>query len=195
MSIDAKKRKRRKVWLIVLVVLLLPVILFPRLTYFTLNAAYDLIRFAKEDDDVKQHKYSATSMENLKALHQAVSLYYESEGVLPEASGWMDAAKTYVRTNDLKKGEEMKKFVNPRIPAGDGVFGYAFNSALSMVYMDEVKDPASTPMIFESKDTKWNAFGDPRDLQPDPELSGGNNAVTVEGNAVLLRDLLQPEGN
>ncbi len=194
MSIDAKKKKRRKVWLIVLVVLLLPVILFPRRTYYLFNAFFDLQK-SGAFDAVTQHKYSATSMENLKALHQAVSLYYESEGVLPEASGWMDAAKTYVRTNDLKKGEEMKKFVNPRVPAGNGVFGYAFNSALSKVYMDEVKDPASTPMIFESKDTKWNAFGDPKDLQPDPELSGGNNAVTVDGNAVLLRDLLQPEGN
>ncbi len=192
MAIDERKKKRRKVWLIVLIVLLLPVVIFPRRTYYLFNAFFDL-RKSGAFDNVKQHKYSATSMENLKALYQAVSLYYESEGVLPEASGWMDAAKNYVRTNDLKRGEELKKFVNPRFPAADGVFGYAYNAALSKAYLDEVKDPAKTPMIFESMDTRWNAFGDPKDLQPDPELSGGNNAVTADGNAALLRDLLGAE--
>jgi hypothetical protein len=190
---EGDKKKRKKAWLIVIAVLLLPVAIFPRRTYYTINAAVDVIRFSKRDD-AKQHRYSATSIENLKALHQAVSLYYESEGVLPEASGWMDAAKTYVRTNDLKRGEEMKKFVNPRITAGDGVFGYAFNSILSLRYLDEIEDPGMTAMIFESSDTKWNAHGSPQRLQPDPELPGGNNAVTVDGNAVILRELLRSDG-
>ena len=183
------RRRKRKVWVIIIVVLLLPVILFPRNTYYLVNAFIDLRRTGAFDP-VTQKKYAGTSMENLKALHQAIALYYESEGIMPEASGWMDAAKTYVRTNDLKKGEEMKKFVNPRIPPGEGVFGYAFNVALSQVYREDVADPDKTPMIFESRDTKWNAFGDPAEMQPDPELAGGNNAVTVEGNAVPLKDLL-----
>lgn len=182
MADEAKKKKRRKAWLIVLGVLLLPVVIFPKRTYYFLNAAVDLVRFAQEDDDVKKREYSATSMENLKALHQAVMLYYESEGVMPEASGWMDAAKTYVKTNDLKKGEEMKKFINPRIPAGEGVFGYAFNDLLSQVYKEDV--PGETVMIFESSDTSWNAHGDPAALTPDPELPGGHNAVTVDGSVV-----------
>ncbi len=187
MAIDArKKKKRRTVWLLIAGAIIVPGVIFGGPI---INAFMDLWRGGFLDA-TEQHKYSATSMENLKALHQAVSLYYESEGVLPEANGWMDAAKTYVRTNDLKKGEEMKKFVNPRFPVGEGVFGYAFNSALSMKYLDEIEDPGKTPMIFESKDTKWNAFGDPAMLQPDPELGGGNQAVTADGNAVRLKDLL-----
>lgn len=191
MADEAKRKKRKRIWFIVLGLLLLPVVLFPKTTYYRINAAIDLVRFAGKSKEPKKHDYSGTSMENLRALHQAVSLYYESEGIYPDANGWMDAAKGYVKTADLKKGEEMKKFVNPRIPEGEGVFGYAFNAALSMGYREDVADPASTALIFESKDTKWNANGDPATLQPDPELDGGNNAVTVEGNAVPLKQLLK----
>lgn len=181
-----KKKRRKVVWIGVGIVAVVGgYFLWP-----VVNAYLD-IEGAGFLDAQKQHKYSGTSMENLKALHQAVSLYYESEGIYPDASGWMDAAKGYVKTADLKKGEEMKKFVNPRLPEGEGVFGYAFNSALSMGYREDVADPAGTAMIFESKDTKWNANGDPEALQPDPELDGGNNAVTVEGNAVPLTKLLK----
>jgi hypothetical protein len=189
---EEKKRKRRKGCLVVLAVLLLPVVLFPKRIYYTLNAFLD-VQKAGFLDATKQRKYSASSMENLKALYQAVSLYYESEGVMPHAAGWMDAAKTYVRTNDLKRGEEMKKFVNPRIEGGEGVYGYAFNDALSGVYREDVADPAGTPMIFESSDTAWNAHGEPAALQPDPELEGGNLAVTAEGSAKPLRDLLDAD--
>lgn len=191
MADEAKRKKRKRIWLIVLGLLLLPVVLFPKTTYYRVNFLIDAIGFARSAEDVKKHDYSGSSMENLRALHQAISLYYESEGVYPDAAGWMDAAKGYVKTADLKKGEEMKKFVNPRIPEAEGVFGYAFNIALSMGYREDVADPAGTALIFESKDTKWNAHGEPALLQPDPELDGGNNAVTVEGNAVPLKQLLK----
>ncbi len=141
-------------------------------------------------EKVVQGEYDGSSMENLKALHQATMLYYEAEGVMPHASGWMDAAKTYVRTADLLEGEEMKKFVNANLPAGPGVFGYAMNSELSEAYLDELEDPARTPMIFDSADTSWNAHGLPWEIAPDPELPGGNRAVTVEGSVVELRKLL-----
>lgn len=190
MDIAQKKKRRRRAWLIVLVVLLLPVVLFPKRAYYTVNAFVDLYR-AGTMDAQKQHKYSATSMENLKALYQAVSLYYESEGVMPEAAGWMDAAKTYVRTADLKKGEEMKKFVNPRLREGEGIYGYAFNSALSLAYREDIEDPATTPMIFESKDTRWNAHGEPSMLQPDPELEGGNQTITADGSVIALKELVE----
>ena len=190
MVTDPKKKKKRVIWAIVAVVVIVPGIIFGGPI---INAFMDGYR-GGFFDAAKQHRYSATTMENLKALYQAVALYNESEGMLPEASGWMDAAKTYVRTNDLKKGEEMKKFINPRFPAGEGVFGYAFNIELSMAYLDEIEDPAQTPMIFESKDTRWNAFGHPADLQPDPELEDGNQAVTADGTAVALKKLLQPNG-
>ena len=144
-------------------------------------------------EKVEQGEYNGTSMENMKALYQATMLYYESEGAMPHAAGWMDAAKTYVKTADLLEREEMKKFVNPNVPAGPGVFGYAMNSELSEAYLDELEDPARTPMIFDSADTSWNAHGLPSEIAPDPELPGGNRAVTVEGNVTELRKLLDKD--
>ena len=144
-------------------------------------------------ETVEQGEYDGSSMENMKALHQATMLYYEAEGAMPHAAGWMDAAKTYVKTADLLEGEEMKKFVNPNFEPGPGVFGYAMNSELSEAYLDELEDPARTPMIFDSADTSWNAHGLPWEIAPDPELPGGNRAVTVEGNVVKLRELLDKD--
>ena len=141
-------------------------------------------------EKVEQGEYDGSSMENMKALHQATMLYYEAEGMMPHAAGWMDAAKTYVKTADLLEGEEMKKFVNPNFAPGPDVYGYAMNSELSEAYLDELEDPARTPMIFDSADTRWNAHGLPQEIAPDPELPGGNHAVTVEGNVVELRELL-----
>jgi hypothetical protein len=184
-----ERRKRRKVWLVVLAVLLLPVVIFPKRTYYLVNAFLD-VRRAGFLDKQKQHKYTGTSMENLKALYQATMLYYEANAVMPGAEVWMDDLKPYIKTADLKRGEEVKKFVNPRIAAGVGVFGYAFNSALSGAWMENIEDPAHTALIFESNDTVWNAHGDPAELQPDPELDGGNLGVSVEGNAAKLKEML-----
>jgi hypothetical protein len=189
-----KKKKRRTVWLIVLAILVLPWIFFPKTLYYSINLAIDANREGFFDKQ-KQHKYSATSMDNLRALFQATQLYYEANEAMPGADYWMDDLSLYVKTADLKKGEAVKKFVNPRMPAGEGVFGYAFNATLGGAWMENIEDPAATPLIFESKDTEWNANGDPKALQPDPELSGGNHAVTVDGNVVLLRDLLKDNGN
>lgn len=153
-----------------------------------LNVAWDLKKGGFLDNPA-QKEYHATSMGNLKAQYQAMQLYYDSEGMMPEASGWMDAAKTYVRTADLKKGEELKKFVNPRYPSKDGVFGYAFDVRLSEVYLDQIEDLTIMPLTFESKATDWNAFGKPGEIQPNPELPGGNQVVTAGGSATTLDKL------
>lgn len=193
MRSEENKRKRRKVRLIVLAVLVSPVLIFSKQIYYAVNALADAQR-AGMLDATKQHKYQGSVEDNLKALYTAIKLYEESEGALPNAEGWMDAAKNYVRTNDLKKGEEMKKFVNPRISGKEGEFGFAFNSKLSGAYSDEVKDPKNTPLIFESTDRAWNASGSPAQKQPSPPLDGGNWVVTVDGTVTTL-DKLEPDKN
>jgi hypothetical protein len=184
-----KKRKRRNIWLgsIAFALVLAGYFLWP-----ILDVYFDARREGFFDP-VVQKEYEGTSMDNLKALYQAIALYTESEGAYPDASGWMDAAKVYLKTADLKKGEEMKKFINPRFPKGSGVYGYAFDFGLSQKYPDEVPDPALAPLVFESSDTKWNAFGDPSKLAPEPELPGGNRTVTADGAVAELRKLLFPE--
>jgi len=191
MAIDEKTRrkKRRNIWLGSIAFALLLTLYF---FWGAIDAFFDAKR-AGFFDNPEQRAYEGTSMDNLKAQYQALALYAESEGALPDASGWMDAAKVYLKTADLKKGEEMKKFVNPRFPQKAGVFGYAFDLGLSQKYTDEIADPALAPMVFESSDTAWNAFGDPVKLQPKPELPGGNRTVTADGAVANLKKILHIE--
>lgn len=109
----------------------------------------------------KKHAYSADSEKNLKALYTAMSLYHESEGQYPDATGWMDGLKGYLQSNDLQKGEGQKKLIRPDLIGQDGKFGYAMNDVASAKYKDDIKTPKETPLIYESKDTERNAHGDP----------------------------------
>ena len=109
---------------------------------------------------VRQHAYSATSEQNLKALYVALGLYHESEGQYPDSTHWMDAIENRINTYDLAKGEAEKKLIRPDLLGQDGKFGYAMNDAASGKYKDDIKDP-KTPQIFESKDVSRTAHGDP----------------------------------
>ena len=131
----------------------------------------------------ERREYTGGRMEDLKAQHLAVMLYSESEGALPDASGWMDAAMTRAETADLGRDEALKKFKSP-VAQGEEEFGYAMNEALSQVYPGDVESPEKTVLIFESSDLVWNAFGDPKKLRPNPPRADGNKAVTLAGEIV-----------
>jgi hypothetical protein len=116
--------------------------------------------------------YEGGRRENLIALHRAVLLYAQSEGALPEASGWMDAAMTRAETADLGREEALKKFVRPGVEGPDN-FGYGMNSTLSRVYPGDVSKPAETILLFESHGQSWNLSGDP--------TADGAKYGTIEG--------------
>lgn len=163
-----KSRKGRKIGCSIVAVILLAV------TWFAGPPLLDLGRGGFLSCAPPKHEYSATSEQNLKAIYQAMMLYHESEGQFPEASGWMDAIGNRISSNDLKKGEEKKKLIRPDLLGQDGKFGYAMNPAASAKYKDDVKDPSTTPLIFESKETARNANGD-------PEKSRDGLAISVDG--------------
>jgi hypothetical protein len=146
---------------------------------------YDFYKAGFFEDVLSQkelRKYQGTSMDNLKALHVALSLYHESEGQFPHSSGWMDAVQPYIRTGDMKKEEAMKKLINPLIlPGGKGVFGYAMNDATSARYKDDIPFPSTTPLLFDSSNTSWNAHGTLSKLLPKPPRQGGNLGISVSG--------------
>lgn len=146
----------------------------------------DFVRagFLSQSDD--RRVYSGTSMENLKALHAAMMLYHESEGQFPKAEGWMDAIEDRLVTATLPREEAVKKLVNPVLPEAEGVYGYAMNSAASGKFVDDIEDPAATPLIFDSRDTGRNAHGRPEDLLPQPPRPGGNLGISVDGQALRL---------
>lgn len=110
--------------------------------------------------------YTGSSRDNLKAMHTGMMLYHESEGQFPNASGWMDAIKPFVQTNDLTQEEAMKKFVRV-----EGAFGYGMNDLASAKYKGDIKK--ETVLIFESEDTKLNAHGSPPQNALGIQIDGG----------------------
>lgn len=128
----------------------------------------------------KKRAYSGDSMANLKAQHTAMMLYHESEGQFPEASGWMDAISNYLRTADMDKEQSLKKLKRPDLANAPDAYGYAMNDAAGAKYKDDIPNPAQTPLTFESRDTGWNAHGDPKTAPK------GSQAVSVEGGILRL---------
>jgi len=132
-------------------------------------------------------EYQGNSVDNLKAMHLALSLYHDSEGQFPYGDGWMDALEPYIRTDDMKPEEAQKKFVSPLLPKGEGVrFGYAMNDAAAGKYEDDVPTPEKTPLVFDSSDTARNAHGSPEKLLPNPPRQGGNMGISVAGEILKL---------
>jgi hypothetical protein len=143
------------------------------------------------DPQVKR-KYKGDSMTNLKNIHTAVMLYQESEGQLPFANSWMDGTWRRLQTGDMEEEEAKKQLKSPSVAADNPLaFGYAFNEILSGKYSDDVPEPDKTPMVFDSSDLTWNAFGNPAQLAPSPPRPEGNYAVTITGNVVKLDTILK----
>jgi len=150
--------------------------------------------FKKEGflDEQEMRVYSGTSAENLKAIHQALMLYHDSEGQFPEASGWMDAAWLRLKTADMEDSETKKKLQSPSFKGKPEAYGYGFNSALGGKFILDIGDPDKTVLVFDSASTGWSAHGDPAKDAAKPARPGGNMAVTVSGKVVPLSDLLSP---
>jgi hypothetical protein len=154
--------------------------------YLWVPVAYDAWKagfFERRD----RHAYAADNEDNLRALYTGLMLYHESEGKFPEGNGWMDAVEPYLRTQDLRTGEEKKKLVHPMFwPPNGKDFGYAINDACAGKYKDDVGAPEKTALVFDSSDTSRNAHGDPQRLSPTPPRGEGNLAISVSGKILKL---------
>jgi hypothetical protein len=165
------KRKRRLGCLVV------GTLVFGFLVWFYGPLAWALYKAGFLERKAPPHAYDGTSIDNLKFMRTALLGYEESEGLFPEASGWVEAIQNRLNTDDLKKGEAAKKLVYPEFIGQAGKFGYAFNDALSRKYHGDIKD-GKTPMIFESTTTDRNAHGDPKLRKP------GGLAISVDGTVL-----------
>ncbi len=143
-------------------------------------------------DRTEMRQYEGNTMENLRRIHTALLQYEASEGQLPHANAWMDAAWRRLQTADMSEEEAKKILRSPSVyESNPTAFGYAFNENLSEMFTGDVESPSRTPLIFDSSDLTWNAFGNPAQLAPSPARPGGNLTVTVEGNVIKLTDLLK----
>jgi hypothetical protein len=130
-------------------------------------------------DQVKQGWTPATE-KNLNVLYTAMKLANDSDGNFPKSDKWMDKVITRVRTEDLKKGAEKEKFVDPAAGGKPGEYGFAMNDLASEKYIDDVKDKTA-PLIFQSTDSTWNAHGDPAKIG-----RKGGIGISVDGKIVKL---------
>lgn len=143
------------------------------------------------DPEIKRN-YEGDSLTNLKDIHTALMLYQESEGQLPFADSWMDATWPRLQTGDMDEVQAKRKMKSPSLwEENPQAYGYAYNEAASGVYSDDIPEPDLTPLVFDSRDLTWNAFGNPAQLAPDPKRPEGNFAVTVSGNVVKLDSILK----
>jgi hypothetical protein len=84
---------------------------------------------------------------NIKEQMDALRLYSEDwDGSLPQADHWMDAISPHQPNG--------KHF---HCPSAEG-YGYTFNSDLAGRDLNQIKDSAQTPIIYDGKDLRKNAY-------------------------------------
>lgn len=128
-------------------------------------------------DEEKTDKYQVGRENNLKAIHKALMQAADSDGVFPPAKSWMDVALLRLKTGDLTIDEAKDKLRVPGSKAGE--FGYALNSEVAGKTPDDFKSRPNTILVFESRDSIWNASGDPATIGRE-----GGKAITISGDIV-----------
>jgi hypothetical protein len=96
-----------------------------------------------------------------------LQMYQADFGALPPAHRWCDALADY---GPYRPGDSFVVCEERT----DLECGYAFNSALSGVSLDDVQDPMHVVLLFES-DRGWNAAGGASLLPTEPRHGGGDN--------------------
>ena len=114
-------------------------------------------------------------MANIKVLSQASSMYAEDHEGLMERDKWMDALVPYLEHHEVLHcpvvKEESKE--DPRL------YGYAFNSDLSLVDPKGVANPAKVPFLYDSLNLARNT-SDPFLSLPNPgRHPGGEHGRNV----------------
>lgn len=131
-------------------------------------------------DTSSTEAFKGDTEDRLKAMYTAADLYHKSEDSFPKAETWADDLLTRLQTQNLKEGEAQKKLKRPDLEAQADQYGFAINKEAAGKYRSDIKDP-KTILIFESKETKKNAVGDPKtDGKP------GGEGITINGEIVKL---------
>lgn len=143
------------------------------------RAAYKVGLFSA---DVRR-KYNGDRVQRLKALYVALMSYQKSEGQFPDGKTWMDDIKDRLFAADMDHSQSLKKLHDPAL-SDPNQYGWALNSAVAGKYIGDIKNPASTPLVFTSSDLSKNACGTPQKLLPHPPRGGENIAISVSGKII-----------
>lgn len=131
-------------------------------------------------DTSESEAFKGDTADRLKAMFTSAELFHQSEDAFPKAETWMDDLLTRLQTQNLKKGEAIKKIKRPEFDADPAKFGFAMNLAVAGKYKGDISDKA-TIIFFESEKTEKNAVGNPV-----ADKRAGGQGITLEGNVVPL---------
>lgn len=133
-------------------------------------------------DSAPNREVSRNVDSSLQAVHRALMMYAESEGRLPDAAGWVEAAWPRIKTADLPD-EEALKLLQSADAKSDSEYGLAMNKALSGVSPWDHEDQTAV-LVFESRDLRRSAHGDPATIGPANRPGKG---ITLAGRIVDLK--------
>ncbi len=125
----------------------------------------------------------AMCLSNIKNLAVAAQSYAaEHENHLPEADNWVEELRPYLGEDASLKCPE---------DDSEGLSSYAMNEALSGKSLDDIEDPASVVLFYETANPGVNPAGGAEDLAPPRHLEGGNY-VFADGHASWFSTEEQP---
>jgi prepilin-type processing-associated H-X9-DG protein len=128
----------------------------------------------QQKEQARRQGLSDDCANRLNALLAAMDSYLEDhENRYPSADGWVAALRPYVEDeNGFKCPED----------TSDGLSSYGMNAALSGVSPDEVADPTTTVLFYETAHPGENPSGGADDVVTPPRHVDGNNFAFVDGS-------------
>jgi prepilin-type processing-associated H-X9-DG protein len=138
----------------------------------------------------KQAKQSATRavcLSNVKQLSTSILMYSaDFDDKLPAATTWMDSTlKITERTSTRTKPRSQYRCPVVSQNKKEDEYGYAFNERVKGS-MSSLGDPQNIPLVFDSINLKWNAYG-AIDLLPNPSRHRLNNVGFCDGHVKGLK--------
>lgn len=127
----------------------------------------------QQREQARRQALSDDCANRLNALLEAMDSYLEDhENRYPSAESWVAALRPYVEDeNGFKCPEE----------TSDRFCSYGMNAALSGASPDDVADPASTVLFYETAHPGENPSGGADDVVTPPRHVDGNNFAFVDG--------------
>jgi hypothetical protein len=159
-----------KLWLVIIAVVVVVVFV----AYQTVRQTAETVRPVVERSTAVADK--ARCISNVKNLALAAQMWsWDHGGRLPNAATWADDFKSYLpdRADVLKC-------------AGDqsgARCSYAMNAALSGKVLEDIADPESTVLFYETARPGDNPSGGPDDVVTPARHNGGNNYGFAKGTA------------
>jgi type II secretory pathway pseudopilin PulG len=123
----------------------------------------------------RERARQASCMSNIRQLSLAMQMYAQDyDDRLPLRARWMDSLLPYTKNEALLHCPSVR-------PGGQTSYGYAFNSPLAGKKRSKLPSPATTPVLYDSRNLARNA-SDPMTSLPNPPRHLGNVIGYADGH-------------